>query len=45
MRQKKITFAELKDKHGAGELTDSAFETLRRDAANADYKSLVLAYT
>lgn len=42
MRQKKITFAELKDKHGAGELTDSAFETLRRDAANADYKSLVL---
>lgn len=42
MQQKKITFAELKDKHGAGELTDSAFETLRRDAANADYKSLVL---
>lgn len=42
MRQKKITFAELKDKHGAGELTDSAFETLRRDAANADYKTLIL---
>ena len=42
MRQKKITFAELKDKHGAGELTDSAFETLRREAANADYKTLVL---
>ncbi len=41
MRQKKITFAELKDKHGAGELTDSAFETLRRDAAKEEYNAIL----
>ena len=41
MRQKKITFSELKDKHGAGELTDSAFETLRSGAAKEEYSAIL----